>query len=95
MRDKVGREFGARVVGITPNSLKVRLREFYVDGNVHVSALTDDYYQLREEESALAGARTGRRFRLGDPLRVQVARVNRLERKIDFILLPDDSSPKV
>ena len=63
----------------------------HVEGLVHVNSLDDDFYQLREEAYALVGERTGRRFRLGDPLRVQVAIVNRLERKIDFVLLPDGS----
>ena len=51
-----------------------------------MNALRDDYYEFRGEEFSLVGDRRGRRFRLGDRVRVQVARVDKEERKIDFIL---------
>ena len=45
MKDKVGEEFDAKVVTITPYGLKVRLKEFFVEGFLHVSYMTDDFYQ--------------------------------------------------
>ncbi len=87
MERHLGDEFHGTVSGVTAFGFFVLLDEFFVEGLVHVNSLDDDYYSLRDEEYALVGERTGRRFRLGDPLRVQVARVNRLERKIDFVLV--------
>ena len=75
--------------GVTTFGIFVLLDEYYVDGLVHVHSLMDDYYVLREEQYALVGERSGRRFRLGDPVRVRVSRVDRLERKIDFVLAPE------
>jgi ribonuclease R len=83
------------VSGVTAFGIFVLLDEYYVDGLVHVNSLMDDYYLLREEEYALVGERTGRRFRLGDTLRVMVSRVDRLERKIDFVLAPAIPSKEV
>jgi ribonuclease R len=54
-----------------------------------VNALMDDYYRLDDRAYTLVGERTGRRFRLGDPIKVKVSRVNRLERKIDFVVVDD------
>ncbi len=85
----IGEDFTGTVSGVTAFGFFVLLDEYFVEGLVHVNSLMDDYYLLREEEYSLVGERTGRRFRLGDPLRVQVSRVNRLERKIDFVLAPE------
>ncbi len=89
MEKHLGEEFSGTVSGVTTFGIFVLLDEYYVDGLVHVNSLMDDYYLLREEEYALVGERTGRRFRLGDTLRVKVSRVDRLERKIDFVLAPE------
>ncbi|MGW8266951.1 MAG: ribonuclease R [Longimicrobiales bacterium] len=89
MERHLGEEFSGTVSSVTTFGIFVLLDEYFVDGLIHVNSLTDDYYVLHEDEYALVGERKGRRFRLGDPLRVQVARVDRLERKIDFILAPE------
>jgi ribonuclease R len=86
MEAHLGEEFAGTVSGVTSFGAFVLLDEVFVEGLVHVNTLLDDYYLFREREYALVGERTGRRFRLGDPVRVQVARVDRLERKIDFVL---------
>jgi ribonuclease R len=92
MEGHLGEEFTGTVSGVTTFGIFVLLDDYFVEGLIHVNSLTDDYYILREEEYALVGERRGRRFRLGDPLRVQVARVDRLERKIDFVLASNPGS---
>jgi ribonuclease R len=87
MERHLGAEFTGTISGVTAFGLFVLLDDFFVEGLVHVSWLVDDYYLFVEEQFALVGERTKRRFRLGDRLRVQVAAVNREERKIDFRLL--------
>ncbi|MDT8340254.1 MAG: ribonuclease R [Longimicrobiales bacterium] len=87
MERHLGDTFDGTVSGVTAFGAFVLLDEVFVDGLLHVNALTDDYYEFREGEYALVGTRHGRRFRLGDRVRVQVARVDREERHIDFHLL--------
>jgi ribonuclease R len=72
----------------------VLLDAYFVEGLVHISSLGDDYYQFLEEQYALVGERTRRRFRLGDKVKLQVARVDVEERKIDFVLLGEEGKPK-
>jgi len=86
MEKHLGDDFSGTVSGVTAFGIFVLLDEYYVEGLIHVNSLMDDYYLLMEAEYALVGERTGRRFRLGDPLHVKVSRVNRMERKIDFVL---------
>jgi len=84
MKDKVGEEFEGMLVGVTPYGLRVRLKDFYVDGFIHVSYMTDDFYQYNERSVSLSGRNTGRIFRIGDELTVRVDKVDLEEREILF-----------
>jgi ribonuclease R len=86
MEGHLGDRFHGTVSGVTSFGFFVLLDEVFVEGLVHVNALHDDYYDFREEAYALVGNRTGRRFRLGDRVQVDVARADREQRHIDFIL---------
>ncbi len=87
MERHLGDEFEGTISGVTAFGFFVLLDEYHVEGLVHVSTLEDDYYTFVEEQHALLGHRRRRRFQLGDRVRVQVARVDREARKIDFELL--------
>ncbi len=87
MKDKVGTEFDARVVGVTAFGMKVRLKEFYIEGFMHLSYMTDDYYQFNDNDMSLRGRNKKRSFRIGQELRVRVDRVDMEEREVIFGLL--------
>jgi ribonuclease R len=95
MERHLGDTFTGTISGVQSFGFFVLLDDYFVEGLVHVSSLDDDYYQFREEMYALVGEHGRRRFRLGDRVRVQVARVNREERKIDFVIVndKDDARP--
>ena len=95
MERHLGDTFTGTISGVQSFGFFVLLDDYFVEGMVHVSSLDDDYYQFREEMYALVGEHGRRQFRLGDRVRVQVARVNREERKIDFVIVSDkdDSQP--
>jgi ribonuclease R len=82
MKDKAGEEFDAKVVNVTPYGVKVRLREFYVEGFLHVSHMTDDFYQFDERRMSLNGRHTRRSFSIGKELKVRLDRVDMEEREI-------------
>jgi ribonuclease R len=92
MQAKIGEEFAGIVSRVTNFGLFVELKDVYVEGLVHVTALTNDYYHYDQASHTLTGERSGRCFRLGDPVRVVVAQVNLQERKIDLQLLGANSS---
>ena len=64
----------------------VSLDGLYVEGLVHVSDLGSDYFHFDPSKHLLLGERTGRRFRIGDRVRVKVVRVDIETSKIDFVL---------
>lgn len=87
MQDKVGETFNGIISGVTSFGIFVELDDIYVEGLVHVTALNNDYYHFDAAHHRLIGERTRKIYRLGDKLRVRVARVDLDERKIDFELL--------
>jgi len=82
MKDKVGDEFDGKVVGITPYGVKVRLKDFYIEGFLHVSYLTDDFYQYNEQRMSLVGRHTKRSFNIGLDIKVKIEKVDMEEREI-------------
>ncbi len=86
MADKVGEVFDGYITGVTSFGLFVELVDHYVEGLVHISTLADDFYRFQEGTHALFGERTKKVYRLGDALRVQVARVDMERRMIDLAI---------
>ena len=86
MQDKVGDCFDGVISGVTGFGLFVALDGIYVEGLVHISELPSDYFHFDPGKHMLLGERTGNRYRLGDRLKVEVARVDLETSKIDFIL---------
>ena len=84
MLDKIGQAFPGIISGVTGFGLFVELDDIYVEGLVHISALPADYYHFNPIAHSLSGERTGRKYFLGDRIRVKLLSVNADERKIDF-----------
>lgn len=92
LMDRVGQEYFGIVSAVTGFGLFVTLDELRVEGLIHVTGLPKDYYYHDASQQRMVGERSGRIFRLGQPLLVRVARVNLEERKIDFELAEDVAS---
>jgi ribonuclease R len=93
LEHRLGEVFEGTVVGVRPLGLFVQLDHILVDGLVRVSSLPDDFYVSHERMGAMVGERTGRAFRLGDRIRVEVVRADRRKRQVDF-LLADSHAPR-
>jgi ribonuclease R len=87
MAGRIGETFSGYVTGVQAFGLFVELEEIYVQGLVHVSSMTDDYYRFDEKGHHLRGENTKRTYRLGDRVEVQVVRVDLERRQIDFALV--------
>jgi ribonuclease R len=87
MADKGGDAFEGYVTGVAAFGLFVELIEHFVEGLVHVSTMADDYYRFLETAHVLRGENTQKVYRLGDKVKVQVARVNMEVRQIDLGLV--------
>lgn len=102
MEDKIGQEFDGIISSVTNFGMFVELPNT-VEGLVHVSYLTDDYYHFDERHLAMIGSRTGNVFRIGDEIQVRVVQVNKEEHSVDFEIVgmkgakkrPRQDRPKV
>ncbi|MFS0863967.1 ribonuclease R [Fredinandcohnia sp. 179-A 10B2 NHS] len=83
MMDKIGEEYDGIISSVTNFGMFVELPNT-IEGLVHVSYLTDDYYRYDERHYAMIGERTGNVFRIGDEITVRVINVNKEERSVDF-----------
>ncbi len=74
------------ITGVAEFGLFVRLDDFYVDGLVHVTSMIDRYSYMPKRQE-LVGARTGRRWRLGDRVTVRIASMDLATARLDLELI--------
>ncbi len=86
MQKKIGLRFAGVVSGVTEFGVFVQLNDFPIDGLIHVSKLGLEYFLFDAPRSQLTGQTSGRVWRLGDVVRVVVARVDLEKGRIDFSL---------
>jgi ribonuclease R len=86
MRDHLGSVFDGTISSVTGFGLFVALDDLFVEGLVHVSELGSDYFHFDATKHQMLGEHSGKRYRLGDRVRVQVVRVDMESTKIDFVL---------
>jgi ribonuclease R len=92
MAERLGEEFDGTIINVRDFGFYVELDDFYIEGLVPVATLIDDYYRFDERIHALVG-RAGRRFRLGDRVRVRVDRVNVDRHLVDFSVVNLTGAP--
>lgn len=87
LSDHVGEEHDGVIAAVVPFGFFVELSGIYIEGLVHVSTLSGDFFHHDAAKHRLIGERTAISFRLGDEVRVKVARVGMDDRKIDLELV--------
>ena len=84
MEQFVGEQFDGIISGVTDWGVFVEVPETACEGLVRLREFRDDYYSVDSERHCLVGERTGKEFRLGDPLRIVVKEVDVVRKTIDF-----------
>ena len=77
-------EFEGEIVGFVASGVFVHFGGCY-EGFLPLRSLGTERYHLSDHETAQVGDDSGRRLRLGDPIRVRVERVDRLRGKVDLV----------
>ena len=93
MKRHLGDEFEGLISGVMRFGVFIEINDLLVEGMIHVRDLEDDYYLYDEKSYALIGQRKGKRYRLGDTVKVKVIRVNAEEREIDFAMVTGETAP--
>ena len=85
--ERLGEEYDGVISGVTEWGLYVEINENKCEGLVPIRDLADDFYEFDEKNYCLMGRRTHKIYRLGDPIRIQVARANLEKKQLDFALI--------
>src|SRR5262249_15342654 len=84
LSERLGLELEAIITGVADYGFFAQAEQWPVEGLVHISTLTEDYYYHEEATHSLIGRRTKNCYRLGDKVRVSVVHVDLQRRLLDF-----------
>ena len=94
MSDKIGQEFSGVITGVAGFGLFVELVDSKCEGMVPIRELNDDFYEFDEDNYCLIGKQTGKRFQLGDEVKIEVWRTNLAKKHLDFRLVDAESEDR-
>lgn len=84
MKERVGEEFEGSISGVTEWGIYVELVDTHIEGMVAMRDLSDEFFAFDEEEYAAVGTRSGRKFVLGDRVRIRVKGADLRLKQLDF-----------
>ena len=87
MADRIGQTFEGVISGITEWGIYVEINENKCEGMVPMRDLGEDYFEFDEKNYCLIGRKHHKKFSLGDPVKIQVARANLEKKQLDFTLV--------
>lgn len=86
LSDKIGQTFPALISGVSKWGIYAEIEGNKCEGMIPFHSLKDDMYMLDEDNYQVVGRRTGRVFKLGDPVKIRVKGVDMIKKLIDFEL---------
>ena len=92
MQDRVGEDFDGIILSCTKYGFFVELNDLFIEGIVPLSSLQDDRYFFRDTDRQIVGARSGRVFKIGQPVRVLLDRIDLQQKRLQFALLPSEET---
>ncbi|HNP98791.1 MAG TPA: RNB domain-containing ribonuclease, partial [Bacteroidia bacterium] len=90
LQDKIGEVYDGLISGVTEWGLFVEIIENKCEGMVRLRDLDDDFYEFDDTNYCVIGARTKKRYTMGDNVRVQVMRCDLIRKQIDFKMINGD-----
>jgi ribonuclease R len=87
MSERLGQEYDGTISGVTEWGLYVEINENKCEGMVPMRDLDDDFYDFDEKNYCLIGRKKHKKYSLGDPVKIKVARANLEKKQLDFALV--------
>lgn len=84
MKERVGQEFEGSISGVTEWGIYVETADTHIEGMVALRDISTEFYAFDESEYAAIGTRSGRRFTLGDKVRIRVKNADLRLKQLDF-----------
>jgi len=89
MQDRIGDDFDAMILSVTKYGCFVELDNLFIEGLVPIMSLQGDHYTFRENTRQIMGEHSGRRYSMGDRVRVVLDRVDSVQRRLQFSILEE------
>jgi ribonuclease R len=89
MKEHVGTQFTGVISGVTEWGFYVELDENKCEGMVSIRNLDDDFYRFDEDNYCIVGRKFNKKYQLGDPVTILVAKANLIRKQLDFELIKD------
>lgn len=84
---KIGNTYDGVISGVTSFGIFVELTHYLIDGLVHVSEMSGDFYTFDAENYQFVGKKSGKTYRIGDPIKVKIKNVSIEEQRADFTVV--------
>ncbi|HTZ58318.1 MAG TPA: RNB domain-containing ribonuclease [Acidobacteriaceae bacterium] len=89
MQDRLGDEFDAMIMSVTKYGCFVELDSLFIEGLAPIMSLQGDHFTFRENTRQIIGEHTGRRYSMGDKVRVVLDRVETVQRRLQFSIVEE------
>jgi ribonuclease R len=86
LKDKLGSDFDATIIGVSESGLFVRIDENQIEGMIPISEMDDDYYNYDDKKYCLTGRNSSKRYAIGDKVQVKLVKADLIRRRLDFII---------
>lgn len=90
LEERIGEAFDGVISGVTEWGLYVEIIENKCEGMIRIKDIEGDFYIYDEESYCLIGKKHGKKYQIGDKLKIEVKKVDLMKKQIDFMLAEED-----
>ena len=87
MENKIGETFSGIISGVSDWGIYVEIEENKCEGMVYIKDIEDDKYYYSEQQQAILGRKTNKKYRLGDKINIEVKKADLVKKHLDFIII--------
>ncbi len=89
MKDKIGEQFDGIISGVAEWGLYVEIIQNKCEGLIPIRDMNDDFYIFDEDNYCINGKHTGKKYQLGDKIRIEIRKANLVKKQLDFALVEE------
>jgi len=89
LKDRIGEQFDGVISGVAEWGVYVEITENKCEGLIPLRDMTDDFYIFDEDEYCIYGKHTGKRFQLGEEVKIEIVKANLAKKQLNFKLVED------
>ena len=87
MQDKIGETFSGIISGVSDWGIYVEIEENKCEGMVYIKDIEDDKYYYSEQQQAILGKKTNKKYTLGDKINIEVKKADLVKKHLDFVII--------